>query len=275
MKHEDIIEFVKTVFSIVPENELENPSSWKEIEDRLREKLSQLEYITKRIEDLGGVHVLEKTASLPTRNGNKIVPETDEEQTIINRAKEILKLIDYFKTETKKIDKLRYIIDKLSQKTSNPVKVRTKLDEQLYRHSEELSLMFNGKATTALGVARGKGEFDPAASVLKVEGVNMFSPESIPQIGVSAAKIFRYAVSEFTKHNSNKIPKEKIIQRIFLDLEDFAQANGIDINSESAMKNFRFKVRKSLDTLLNTKITWTEKVKGQPKSYSGMAYIGK
>ena len=115
MKHEDIIEFVKTVFSIVPENELENPSSWKEIEDRLREKLSQLEYITKRIEDLGGVHVLEKTASLPTRNGNKIVPETDEEQTIINRAKEILKLIDYFKTETKKIDKLRYIIDKLSQ----------------------------------------------------------------------------------------------------------------------------------------------------------------
>ena len=79
----------------------------------------------------------------------------------------------------------------------------------------------------------------------------------------------------FTKRNHQNATGEKINVRIFLDVEDFAKANGINIDSESAMKNFRFKLKKSLETLRYSGISWTEKVKGQPKSYSGMNYIGK
>ena len=41
------------------------------------------------------------------------------------------------------------------------------------------------------------------------------------------------------------------------------------------MKNFRRKLSSSLETLKHSGISWTEKIKGQPRSYSGMNYIGK
>ena len=138
-----------------------------------------------------------------------------------------------------------------------------------------LSFMFSGKATNVLGRARTKGEFDIASRTLNIEGVNIFTPESIQNIGVGTAKIFRYAVAEFTKRNHQNATGDKINVRIFLDVEDFAQANGINIDSESAMKNFRFKLKKSLETLRYSGISWTEKIKGQPRSYCGMNYIGK
>lgn len=138
-----------------------------------------------------------------------------------------------------------------------------------------LSLVFNGMATNALGIAKTRGEFDLATRILKVKGVNIFSPESVQKVGVGTAKIFRYAVAEFTKRNHQNATGDKINYRIFLDVKDFAKANEIDINSESAMKNFRFKLSKSLETLRYSGISWTEKVKGQPRSYTGMNYIGK
>lgn len=144
-----------------------------------------------------------------------------------------------------------------------------------FNRASPLSLMFSGKATNVLARARTKGKFDPATRAITIEGVNIFSPESVQKIGVGTAKIFRYAVAEFTKRNHQNATGEKINVRIFLDVEDFAQANGINIDSESAMKNFRFKLKKSLETLRYSGISWTEKVKGQPKSYSGMNYIGK
>lgn len=144
-----------------------------------------------------------------------------------------------------------------------------------FNRATPLSLMFSGKATNVLGRARTKGKFDPATRAITIEGVNIFSPESVQKIGVGTAKIFRYAVAEFTKRNHQNATGEKINVRIFLDVEDFAIANGIDINSESAMKNFRFKLKKSLETLRYSGISWTEKIKGQPRSYSGMNYIGK
>ena len=144
-----------------------------------------------------------------------------------------------------------------------------------FNRATPLSLMFSGKATNVLARARTKGKFDPATRAVTIEGVNIFSPESVQKIGVGTAKIFRYAVAEFTKRNHQNATGEKINVRIFLDVEDFAKANGINIDSESAMKNFRFKLKKSLETLRYSGISWTEKVKGQPKSYSGMNYIGK
>jgi len=142
-------------------------------------------------------------------------------------------------------------------------------------HIAPLSLIFNGKATNVLGRAKTKGEFDPATKILKVEGVDIFSPESVQKVGVGTAKIFRYAVAEFTKRNSSNATGDKANCRILLDVKDFASANGIDITSIDAMKNFRRKLSSSLETLKHSGISWTEKIKGQPRSYSGMNYIGK
>ena len=159
--------------------------------------------------------------------------------------------------------------------TSYAKLILKKLNEDIHP-TKPLSLTFNGKAITALGVARGRGKTDrmqPQAT--QIDGVNLFLPDSVQKIGVGTAKIYRYAVTEFTKRNSNKITKERIDPRLLLDIRDFADANDVDIHSTDAMKNFRRKLRKSLETLRCSGVTWTEKVKGKPQSYAGMNYIGK
>ena len=138
-----------------------------------------------------------------------------------------------------------------------------------------LQPMFNGKPVNALGRAQTKGKFDIASGILNVEGVNIFAPESIQKIGVGTAKIFRYAVAEFTSRNSSNAKENKANCRILLDVNDFATANGVDVTSIDAMKNFRRKLKNSLNILLTSNITWTEKIKGQERTYSGMNYIGK
>jgi len=139
---------------------------------------------------------------------------------------------------------------------------------------EPLSTMFSGKITNTLARANTSGHYDPLERKLTIEGVNIFSPESVQKIGVGTAKIFRYAVAEFTKRNSPDAKGDKINPRISLDVKDFAIANGVDITSSSAMKNFRFKLKNSLNTLLQSSVTLTEKIKGKEQSFSGLNYIG-
>ncbi len=134
--------------------------------------------------------------------------------------------------------------------------------------------MFSGRAINALARTRTNGTFEPFEKKLIVDGLNIFLPESVQEIGVGAAKIFRYAVAEFTKHNPQNGTGEKLKLRFLLDVKDFAAANGIDTDSTSAMKNFRFKLNKSLNKLLKSSITWTEKIKGKETTFSGYNYIG-
>ncbi len=136
-----------------------------------------------------------------------------------------------------------------------------------------LSLMFSGKPVNVLGLARGRGKFDPASRRLKVGDANIFAPENVQKIGVGAAKAFRYILAEFTKHNSRHMPKDKIINRIFLNVRDFAEANGIDINSSDAMKNFRRKLKGNLNILLTHKISWNDKIKGKKEHFPEMTWI--
>lgn len=142
--------------------------------------------------------------------------------------------------------------------------------------SKVLSLMFDGKATQALARARTGGTFDPLSRTLKIKsGVNIFLPDSALKIGVGTSKIFRYAVSEITKRNHQNAKGEKLNLRFLIDVKEYARLNGVDINSEDAMKNFRRKLKENLETLKQCGLTWTEKIKGQPQIYSGMNYIGK
>ena len=161
--------------------------------------------------------------------------------------------------------------------TTTKVIIRPKPVETppLHRRASFHSPMFNGKAITALGKSRTRGKIDEFSGTVKVEGVNIFTPESTFKIGVGTAKIFRYAVAEFTKHNSQNATKGNINYNIFLDVEDFAQANGVNINSVDAMKNFRCKLKKNLETLRYSGVSWEEKIKGKNKSFGGMNYIGK
>ena len=138
----------------------------------------------------------------------------------------------------------------------------------------KIAPMFSGKLTNTLGRARTIGSKD-AFGVLKINGLNIFAPDNIQQIGVGTAKIFRYAVAEFTKHNRRNALKNEIRYRVFLDVKDFATANGVDINSINAMKNFRRKLSKHLETLRTAGVSWTEKVQGKEQRYSGLNYIGK
>ena len=139
-----------------------------------------------------------------------------------------------------------------------------------------LSPVYNGNAVEALAQARTIGEFDPLLRTLKIKGINIFSPKSINDIGVGAAKIFRYALTAFTKLHHQNTPSEKLQGnlRVFLDLNDYAQANGVDITSDTARWNFRRKIKQDLEKLKQASVSWTEKIKGKPTSYAGLNYIG-
>ena len=146
--------------------------------------------------------------------------------------------------------------------------------EYLNNKRKPISLSYNGDAIEALALIRGKGKINPYSEGLEVKGVNLFAPESALKIGAGAVKIYRYAVSEFTKRNHCNATDERLKLRYILDLEDFAKANGIDTDNADAMKNFRRKTKSSLDKLSTTTITWSEKIKGQPKTFAGVNYIG-
>ena len=181
-------------------------------------------------------------------------------------------------------------IDVLKENASNRFNEIKKFIDEAIRNKEKIVIeeenafytpenpltqtMFSGKAINALARARTIGHFEPLEGKLTVEGVNIFSPESVKNIGVGTAKIYRYAVAEFTKHNERNAKGEKIKQRLLLDVKDFAAANGVDIKSIDAMKNFRRKLKNSLNTLLSNPITWTEKIKGKETTFSGLNYIG-
>ena len=138
-----------------------------------------------------------------------------------------------------------------------------------------LLLMFDGKATQALGRARSNGTFDVFSKQIKISnGVNIFLPSSVHKIGVGTAKLFRYASITFTKLNSENVKGEKLKLRFSLNVKEYALMNGVDINSEDSMKNFRRKIGKDLKTLKECGPDWTEKVKGQEKRYAGLNYIG-
>ena len=152
--------------------------------------------------------------------------------------------------------------------------IHEKFAEYLGKSKPALSLSHNGRAIEALALARGKGQIDSFAQVLDVHGVNIFAPESALKLGAGAIKIYRYAVSEFTKRNHCNANDENLKLRYLLDVKDFAEANGVDTDSPAAMKNFRHKLKASLDKLQTAKITWSEKIKGTPKTFVSMNYIG-
>lgn len=158
--------------------------------------------------------------------------------------------------------------------TTNEAKSRQEFIKIITNGAFPNSLSYNGDAIEALALARGRGKIAPYANILEVKGVSIFAPESALKLGTGAVKIYRYAVSEFTKRNHCNADDKNLKLRYILDVKDFAQANGVDTENPDAMKNFRRKLKDSLLKLKTASITWEEKIKGKPKSFAGVNYIG-
>ena len=160
------------------------------------------------------------------------------------------------------------------QKTKELFTVLEEFETEAAKQEKQLSLMFSGKIVNALGRARSNGIYDALNSVLKIGSVNIFTQEN-KAIGVGAAKLFRYAVAEFTKYNKQHAKENELTCRVFLNVVDFAAANAVDTNSINAMKNFRRKLSKNLEALRLAGGTWTEKIQGKESTFVGLNLIGK
>lgn len=179
-----------------------------------------------------------------------------------DKYKEVIDFIDYAHSHKEEIIKEA---EELAKKETNALGLYT---------ASPLAIMFSGKATHALGQARTIGILDPIRKNLEVKGVNILS-QNISKIGVGEAKIFRYAIAAFTEKNSAGTPSQQLHLRVFLSLNDYAQITGTDINSENERKNFRKKLKKNLDNLLEKNITfsWSEDLRGKERNYGGISLI--
>ena len=143
----------------------------------------------------------------------------------------------------------------------------------LYK-ADPLSIMFSGKLTGTLGKLKTIGIIDHLRKNVNVNGVKIIS-QNISQMGVGEAKIFWYAIAAFTKVNSRGTSSQQLRLRVFLSLNDYAQITDTDITSDFGLKNFKKKLKKNLDNLLQKNITfsWSEDIKGKTKNFGGMSLI--
>ena len=151
----------------------------------------------------------------------------------------------------------------LREEVKEEVKAEIK-EETAKRKSTSLSVMFSGKGINALARVKPTGIFNPLTKAILVDDVSIFLPDSVKKIGVGTAKIFRYAVAEFAKHNSQNTDSQHIKYSVTFDVKDFAEANGVDTTSDNTMKQFRLKLKKDLDTLKQAKAYFLYKT---PKGY--------
>ena len=162
--------------------------------------------------------------------------------------------------------------DKIIKETQENKKEKT--SELALYTADPLSIMFSGKLTGTLGKLKTVGIIDPIRKSVNVDGVKITS-QNISNMGVGEAKIFRYAVAAFTKVNSRGTSSTQLRLRVFLSLNDYAQITGTDISSESGLKNFKKKLKKNLENLLqkNITFTWSENIKGKTKNFGGLSLI--
>ena len=94
-------------------------------------------------------------------------------------------------------------------------------------------------------------------------------------MGVGEAKIFRYALAAFTQKNSTGTERQKINLRMFLSFNDYAKATNTDISTEDRKKNFKKKLKKNLENLMEKHISfsWTEDIRGKIRNYGGLSLI--
>ena len=193
---------------------------------------------------------------------------------IINSYLEFLKI--------KAPERYKEVIDSIQYAFSNQDEIIREAQEKSKRNTSELglytanplSIMFSGKITHTLGKLKTVGKIDPIRKSADVSGVKIIS-QNISQMGVGEAKIFRYAIAAFTQKNSRGTSSQQLHLRVFLSLNDYARVTNTDISTKDRLKNFKKKLKKNLDNLLQKNITfsWSEDIKGKTKNYGGISLI--
>ena len=193
---------------------------------------------------------------------------------LINSYLEFLKI--------KAPERYKEVIDSIQYAFSNQDEIIREAQEKSKRNTSELglytanplSIMFSGKITHTLGKLKTVGKIDPIRKSADVSGVKIIS-QNISQMGVGEAKIFRYAIAAFTQKNSRGTSSQQLHLRVFLSLNDYARVTNTDISTKDRLKNFKKKLKKNLDNLLQKNITfsWSEDIKGKTKNYGGISLI--
>ena len=157
--------------------------------------------------------------------------------------------------------------------------------------------MLHGKATDAIaGMSSRAGEVNPLTGVLTVNNkevkllVSQFN-KLTGTLGINTHKLLSVGVAQFTAlNNIGGKPSEKINYMVTLSLKEYALQCGYDVEehhkdtpeeqekearrASNALKDAQKKVKKDLDILRNSSISWSEKVKGKAGDFLDIAIIG-
>ena len=184
-------------------------------------------------------------------------------------------------------ERYQEVVDFIEYAFANPDKIIQEIQEKHSQSKEStnelglytanpLAIMFNGKATSALGQARTIGKIDQVRKKLVVGDISIFFKnfKEISKLGVGEQKILRYIIAAFTEKNSHGTQNPQLRQRLFLSLNDYAKVIGANIDTEDRLKNFKKKLKKNLDNLKeDTTFSWTETIRGKDKNYANISFI--
>jgi len=157
--------------------------------------------------------------------------------------------------------------------------------------------MLHGKATDALaGMSSKSGTNNPLTGALTITNkevkvlVSQFN-QLTGTLGINTHKLLSVGVAQFTAGNNvgGKAP-DNLTYNITIPLKEYALQCGYDVEehekdtpeeqekearrASNALKDAQKKIKKDLDILRNSSISWSEKVKGKAGDFLDLAIIG-
>lgn len=153
--------------------------------------------------------------------------------------------------------------------------------------------MLHGKATDAMATMAGK-----KASINEISGAGAYESQQVKLIiqefselagtlGVSTHKLLSTGVAFFTDRNHVGNSKRILdMLRVAIPLKEYAQYCGYDVTphddtpeeakrADDALRNARKKIRKDINILLASTLTWEEKVRGKVRDFDSMHILGR
>lgn len=157
--------------------------------------------------------------------------------------------------------------------------------------------MYHGKGTNSITKTNRKDlQIDEISNtaIAKVNGMELkfINWDKLKGLlGINAHKLLSVAIIYFTKNNNiDNFKNNSVSYKVSFSLYEFAYNKGYKIVEEpketpelrekekkrvaNTMKQVRKDIKKDLNRLRNTQITFTEKVKGQPEDFSNLSLIG-
>lgn len=140
--------------------------------------------------------------------------------------------------------------------------------------------MAHGKATDALAFMSSKNaEVNP---VTKTGTINKFGvqlavlklTELKATLGISTDKLLSTAIATFTQHNDFRHTQGKAPNReVAIPLKEYASLLGYDPNNKSQLDNARKAIKKDLDLIHASTLTWEEPIKGKSKDFERVSLV--